>query len=59
MWKVSPPTVVYLTVLRYLPEVTPVKSRKALFMTAALWTKVRTLDLRNTSQEYEDLKCCV
>jgi len=59
MWKVSPPTVVYLTVLRYLPEITLVKSRKALFMTTDLWTKVRTLGLRNTSQEYEDLKCCV
>lgn len=57
MWKL--PTIVYLTVLRYLPEVTPVKSRKALFVTTDLWTKVRTLGLRNTSQKYEDLKCCV
>jgi hypothetical protein len=56
MWKVSLPIIVYLTVL---PEVTPVKSRKDLLMTTDLWSKVRTLGLRNSSQEYADFKCCV
>jgi hypothetical protein len=53
MWRVSQPMTAYLTVLRYLPEVTQVKSRKALLMTRfEPWAS----EIR-TNQEYENLKC--